>query len=561
MKKFGQSFSRTQIKSFQKLLDKKVPTYQIVSPELASELAEIALQLRSQVSCLIDRRGKVREYYVGALETVGAIKAQVAREGVSRLAQLRLVLASPAEEVSMSELLFLKRYNLDLLLFIHANKRSEFSSSKGDYLEFADYGELCYLVGDSKEKWKIADKQTIRAISRINLEELVQDIEEDLASAQMTLEVKQKESAILVGLSRGGSGWNNFEDSFSELYGLAETAGAEICHQLSQKITKPDSRFYVGQGKIREIKLISEDKEADLVIFDDELTPSQKRNIEREIGKKTKVIDRTELILDIFAQRALSEEGKLQVELAQLKYMAPRLTGKGIELSQLGGGIGTRGPGETKLEVLRRHIRDRITFLEKKVEQISQTRSVQRRLRKQKRVPLVSIAGYTNAGKSTLFNALTDSKVLVENKLFATLDPTIREVKGPQNFLLSDTVGFIQKLPTTLVNAFKASLEEIVEADIILTVLDSSHPNRFEHLKTIHEIYELLEVENYDEILVFNKVDLLNEEERYALKKLHPDSLFISARERSGFSELLEEIDKRLAKQQKNEGQQEKQYS
>jgi GTPase len=543
MKKFGQSFSKPQIKSFQKLLDKKVPVYEIISPSLASELAEIALSINSQVSCLIDRRGKIREYYVGQLESVGAIKAQMAREGTSKLAQLRLVLASPATEVSMSELLFLKRYNLDLLLFIHATKKPQFSVSKGHYLEFADYAQLCYLTGQKKDpspqisaaysassKWHVSDKTTLKDIAQINLEDLIQSVEEDLAGSQQTLEIKQKEKAILVGLSRGGSGWDNFEDSFSELHGLAITAGAEISYKLSQKINKPDTRFYIGQGKVQELKLISEDREVDLVIFDDELSPSQKRNLERELGKKIKVIDRTELILDIFAQRALSEEGKLQVELAQLKYIAPRLAGRGIEMSQLGGGIGTRGPGETQLEVMKRNLKDRISFLEKKVTQISQTRSLQRRLRKQRKIPLVSIAGYTNAGKSTLFNKLTNADVLVENKLFATLDPTIREVKGQENFLLSDTVGFIQKLPTTLIDAFKASLEEITEADIILTLLDASHPNRFEHLKTIHEVYKTLGVEDYEELLVFNKIDMLNPDDLAGIQKLYPKSVYISVK-------------------------------
>lgn len=540
--KLNLKLSKSDSTALQKLIDRRVMARQIISTELASEIAKLAFNLKTQISCLIDRQGKVREYYIGELNKISSVKAQASREGLARLAQLRLIVVSPKKEITKAELLFLKRYRFDLMLFIHADKNTEFSSSKGDFLGYADYGQLCYLISDLDERWKIEEKQTIREIGEINLPELIKDIEEDLASLAETVKTKQKEKAILVGLSSKA----NYEDSFSELYGLTTMAGAEVCEQIAQSINKPDSRFYVGAGKIQEIQLIAEDKEADLIIFDSELTPSQKRNIEKEIGGRVKVIDRTELILDIFAQRALSEEGKLQVELAQLKYMAPRLLGKGIGLSQLGGGIGTRGPGETKLEVMRRHIKERINVLENKVKDLSQIRSVQRRLRKQRQIPLVSIAGYTNAGKSTLFNALTNSHVLTENKLFATLDPIIREIKRPYNFLLSDTVGFIQDLPTTLIDAFKATLEEIGEADLILTVLDASHPNRFEHLKVIKFIYEQLKVENYPELLVLNKVDLLSAEELDKLKSLFPLALCVSAENKIGLSSLIEEVSVKL---------------
>jgi GTP-binding protein HflX len=544
--KNGQSFSKNQLKSFDRLLTRRVQPHQIVSTELASELAELAYDLKRPISCLIDRRGKVREYYVGDLSQIKNIKAQAAREGVSRLAQLRLISASPQTQVTKAELLVLKRYNLDLLLFIHSDKNGTFSSSKGDRIDFADFAELSYLSAD-KQGWRVEEKQTVRQISLIDFGELVQNIEEEIASVQTGLDVKQKETAVLVGLIGGHhSGWNNYEDSFSELYGLTTTAGAEVCHQITQNISHPDSRFYIGSGKVEEVRLITEEKEADLVIFDAELTPSQKRNLENAIGSKAKVIDRTELILDIFAQRAQSEEGKLQVELAQLKYLAPRLTGKGVSLSQLGGGIGTRGPGETKLEVQRRRIKERITFLENKVSQISKTRSLQRRLRKQRQTPLAALAGYTNAGKSTLFNALTGSGVLVENKLFATLDPTIRQARTEKSFLLSDTVGFIQKLPTTLVDSFKATLEEISEADLIVQVLEASHPNRLEHLEVIEAIFKQLGIQDYPKLLVFNKVDLLSETEKDKLKATFPEAIFVSADKRTGLDELTANIEKQL---------------
>ncbi len=546
MKKNGQSFSKVEIKSFQKLLTRRVAPHQIVSADLASEMAELAHKLKRPISCLLDRRGKVRQYYIGDLNQINNIQAQTAREGVSRLAQLRLIIASPEESLSKAELLILKRYNLDLLLFINATDKPSFGAAKGDFLEFANYAELSYLqVGDPS--WFISEKQTIRKIQEQDFTELIQQIEEELASVAQSLKVKQKEKAILVGLS-GGKNHLHYEDSFSELHGLARTAGAEICHELTQNISQPDSRFYIGSGKVEELHLLSEEKEADLVIFDTELTPSQKRNLEEVLGQKTKVLDRTELILDIFAQRAQTEEGKLQVELAQLQYLAPRLRGKGIGLSQLGGGIGTRGPGETKLEVQKRRIKDRISFLQDKVSEISKTRSVQRRLRKQNKMPLVALAGYTNAGKSTLFNKLTGSDVLAEDKLFATLDPTIRQVNTEKNnFLLSDTVGFIQKLPTTLIDSFKATLEEIAEADLILTIVEASHPNRLEHLEVIKGLFKQLGLENYPSLLVFNKIDLLNEEELNSLKKSFPMAEFVSAYQKSYLDILTKQIIEKLA--------------
>jgi GTP-binding protein HflX len=558
LRKYGQSFSKTNLKSFEKLLTRKVLPYQVVSPELASELAELANELQTQISVLIDRRGKVRQYYIGDISKIKDVQAQAAREGLSRLAQLRLIVASPSLEVTKSELLMLKRYRFDLMLFIHASLDNTFSRSKGEFLEFADYGILCSL-SSHELGWKVEDKTTIRKIAQAyDCKELIQTIEEDLASIQTGIEVKKCERAILVGLAQSNnSGWDNYEDSFSELYGLATTAGAEICHQLTQNIDKPDSKYYIGSGKVEELHLIAEEKEADLVIFDAELSPAQSRNIERILGDKIKVIDRTELILDIFAQRAKTDEGKLQVELAQMKYMAPRLAGSGTALSKLGGGIGTRGPGETKLEVQRRRIKERITFLEKKVDQISKNRSLQRRLRKQKRIPIVAIAGYTNAGKSTLFNSITGSDVLAENKLFATLDPTIRQINNPRPFLIIDTVGFIQKLPTTLISSFRATLEEIQEADMIVVVAESNHPNRIEHLQVIEKVFEDLEVEKYKRLLVFNKCDLLTDEDKNYLEKLYPEALFISAQKKIGLKLVIEKMMNVLDEASIEEGHQE----
>jgi GTP-binding protein HflX len=541
------SFSKSELKSFQKLLTRRVNARQVISVELAEELAELAFNLKRPVACLIDRGGKVRQYYIGNLNQIDSIKAQAAREGGFRLAQLRLILASPQPEITKTELLILKRYNLDLLLFIQANDKSTFGQRQGSYTKFANFAILSYLSSDSA-KWHISQPQTLHQLQELDFTELVQDIEEDLASNQAPLQVKRAERAILVGLS--GIKHRAHEDSFSELLGLAQTAGAEVVQQISQNINKPDPRFYIGSGKVGELAIAAEEQEADLIIFDHELSASQKRNLEEALGRKIKVLDRTELILDIFAMRAQTEEGKLQVELAQLKYLAPRLAGKGITLSQLGGGIGTRGPGETKLEVQRRRLRERISFLEKKVAEISKTRSLQRRKRQINRIPLVAIAGYTNAGKSTLFNILTGAKVLAEDKLFATLDPTIRQIEQSKPFLLGDTVGFIQNLPTTLIDAFKATLEEIIEADLILVLVEANHPSRLEHLEVIKQIFAQLKVENYPQLLVFNKTDLLEQPEMQALHKSFPEALFVSAQQKQGLKTLMQEIELKLSAEQ-----------
>lgn len=534
--KRSSSLKKHSEKALKKLIDRRVSSSEIVSVDLAVEMAALACDIGDTVSCLIDRQGRVKEYYVGGLRFIKDIKAQAAREKFQTLSQLRLITANPKQkEISDPELLLMKRYNLDLLLFIHATPHTTYAKSKGSSLEYADYAQLTHLsTGD--QPWQIGEKNTVHKISQIDLQELLYTIEEDLASSELTVKVRDKETAVLVGFKS--------DDSFGELRGLADTAGAYIASEVKQNVRKPDSRFFVGSGKIQELALVVEHHSADMVIFDGELTPAQTRNIERELGQKVKVLDRTELILDIFAQRAQTREGKLQVELAQLKYLAPRLAGIYKSLSKLGGGIGTRGPGETQIEVDRRRIRDRIDYLQKQVNDIQKNRSNQRQQRKANAVPLVSLVGYTNAGKSTLFRTLTKADVLVEDKLFATLDPTIRRVNLPESepFLLSDTVGFIQNLPTTLVDAFKATLEEIAESDLLLLVLDVSHPNRMEHLEVINDILEQIGVQGTSHLLVFNKSDRITEDEKEALQQHYPEAVFISAVERHNIEGLLDRI-------------------
>ena len=330
---------------------------------------------------------------------------------------------------------------------------------------------------------------------------------------EMEFDKPKKERAVLVGLRCHSFGMdeNADEETLAELAALVETAGAETVAMTLQTRPAPDARTFIGEGKAQEVKELAEANEADLIIFDNELSPSQMRVLE-EMTDKT-VLDRSALILDIFAQRARTGEGKLQVELAQYQYILPRLAGLGHAMSRLGGGIGTRGPGESKLESDRRHIRRRIDKLREDLEQVRQVRAVQRRQRKKTELPLAAIVGYTNAGKSTLLNLLTDAGIEANDRLFDTLDPTTRKkrISDTQEILLSDTVGFIRKLPHHLVSAFKATLEELAYADLLLHVVDVSDPNWEIHAATVDKVIEQLGAQEIPRVMVYNKADKCDE--------------------------------------------------
>ena len=328
-----------------------------------------------------------------------------------------------------------------------------------------------------------------------------------------------------------------------ELEALAEAAGAQVLERVLQERAHPDPAFFVGRGKADELHRRAVGSSLDLLIFDDELSPGQQRNLEEKTG--CKIIDRTQLILDIFARRAHTREGKLQVELAQLNYLLPRLTGKGTMLSRLGAGIGTRGPGETKLETDRRTIRGRIASLRQDLEKVRNQRQLQRSKRQGIPIPVVALVGYTNAGKSTLFNALTGAETVTSNQLFATLDPLLRRVKLPNQLeiVLSDTVGFVRKLPHHIVAAFRATLEEVTQADLLLHVVDISSPYWAEQAAAVEEVLAEMGVEKTPRITVLNKVDLLPQDTRTQAATLAgKDSVSVSARRELGISELRDRI-------------------
>src|SRR5436190_15198193 len=356
-----------------------------------------------------------------------------------------------------------------------------------------------------------------------------------------------RERAALVGLIAGRARRLDAERSLDELGGLAEAAGASVVLRVLQERPKPDPSTFLGKGKVATLTASCAETDAGVVIFDSELTPAQLRQIEEQVGRK--IIDRTQLILDIFARRARTREGKMQVELAQLKYLLPRLVGAGVAMSRLGGGIGTRGPGETKLETDRRRIRTRIHVITGDIEHVRRRRAQLRERRHKASVPTVALVGYTNAGKTTLFNALTRAGAEASNALFVTLDPLVRQVRLPDSreLLLSDTVGFIDRLPHALVAAFRATLEEIADADLVLHVIDAAATDRERRVDAVTKVLLEVGADDVPTLEVYNKSDAISMDERRRLQERDPAALCLSALRRQGVDELIETMASRLA--------------
>lgn len=372
------------------------------------------------------------------------------------------------------------------------------------------------------------------------------EFESVITRGMTTIEESRRERAVLVGVQRPVASWP-LESSLEELGRLVDTAGADVVATTTQKLQSPNPRTFVGSGKAEEIAELARSFSADLVVFDDELTPSQQSNLEKVVGKEVKVIDRTALILDIFALHATSKEGRLQVRLAQSEYLLPRLRGMWAHLAsnRMGGGVGSRfGEGESQLEVDRRMVRKRITSIKRELKHVAEIRAVQREARYESGMFKVALAGYTNAGKSSLLNRLTDADVLAYDKLFATLDSTTRKFVLPEGreITLTDTVGFIQKLPTTLIEAFKSTLDEITGADLILHIIDASSEEFEDQIIAVENVLGQIGAESLRRLLVFNKCDLLDDDHLNALKVRFIQAQFVSAEKGSGIADLVEHI-------------------
>lgn len=532
-----QGVRKTLLAQLQDLYSLEVPAGQVLSEELALRMLALSEELNREVAVYCNRRGRILAVSLGDAYTVDLPEVR-GRRAAHRLSGVRCLHTHPGGDcrLSAADISALRDLRFDLMAAL---------ARPAGAAEEQINGSLCFLVGE--EEWQEEGPLPLTRLLHISLPLFVQQLEKQLAQAAPAgYGLEETERALLVGLETGGA-WD-VESSLQELAQLAETAGVQVEGTVRQKRERPDAALFIGKGKVRELSLLRQQLDANVVIFDEELTPVQQRNLEAMLG--VKIIDRTALILDIFAQRARSREGKLQVELAQMRYRLPRLSGKGIELSRLGGGIGTRGPGETKLEVDRRRVRTRITDIERELAQVLRQRQLQRRRRRDNALPVVALVGYTNAGKSTLLNALTAAGVLAEDKLFATLDPTTRSVRlpGGEVALFSDTVGFIQKLPHQLVAAFRATLEEVVEADLLLHVVDASHPRREAQQQAVYDVLRELRAEDKPTLTVFNKADRLGEGSLALQQRLlrQEDSLFISALTGTGLDALLQAVEAKI---------------
>ncbi len=532
-----ESLKESVINEIEQLYDLEPDKSEFLPEELALRLAVLTCKINREIAVFINRKGNIIDISVGDNATVSLPEIRTRRDE-SRLVGVRCVHTHPngISELSDIDINALLNLRLDAMVALGVSN----NRVNGICVAIPARDRDGIISGaDLFGPYKPGDPELNKFMEMIT--------ERDEAGGSILHSNQaQAERAILVGLydssSKGRNGRDEGTRSLDELEELAVTAGASVLRKVLQKRDSRDAAYYIGKGKIEELGLLCQALNANLIIFDDELSGAQVRNIEGVTG--VRVIDRTTLILDIFAQRARSREGKLQVELAQLKYRLPRLAGLGSQLSRLGGGIGTRGPGEKKLDVDRRHIRRRISFLESELKNLSKRRNLARNSRKRNSIPTVALIGYTNVGKSTLMNRLCGADVFVENKLFATLDPTVRKLVLPdgRDALLIDTVGFIRKLPHDLIEAFKSTLEEAVYADVLIHVVDASSEELDTQVRVVNEILDSMGALNKPRIIALNKIDLVDSRDRLPVSLPGVKCFEISALTGMGIDQLLQGI-------------------
>ncbi|MEB3193478.1 MAG: GTPase HflX [Snowella sp.] len=522
--------------------------------EFAQRLGAISTEIQEPISVYVNRRGQVIRVGVGTPRQTQIPPLELPRYGEERLSGIRCLTTSPqGEPPKESSLTAMVLQRLDALVVL-ALTGEGFERRGGGATGYIKAVYLANLLPQTElgtetaSYWQVSTALNLENLSEEDFLAFVESLEAEFRREFVARQVEaDQDRVLLVGLQTDSLSDQVFEDGLAELTRLVDTAGGQVLEIVRQKRSRPHPQTVIGSGKVEEIALRVQTMGANLVAFDRDLSPSQIRNLERQIG--VRVIDRTEVILDIFAQRAQSKAGKLQVELAQLEYMMPRLTGRGLAMSRLGGGIGTRGPGETKLETERRAIQKRIAKLQQDVNQLQSHRSRLRQQRQKQEVPSIAIVGYTNAGKSTLINALTKSDIYAADQLFATLDPTTRKLKiidaqtqSSQLLLLTDTVGFIHELPPSLVDAFRATLEEVTEADALLQVVDLSHPAWQRQLESVASILEQMPITTGPMLIAFNKIDQVENEALEMAKENYSQAVFISASQGFGLETLKQRL-------------------
>ena len=496
----------------------------------------------------VNRRGQVIRVGVGTLQQTQIPLLELPRYGAERLSGIRCIATKLKPEVpSAATLTAMAIQRLDALVLLVLSGGG-FERRGGGATGYVQSVYLAHLVPHPEINWTVSPSVSLDAIAQQDFLELTDSLEEEFRREYVARQVSpDQDRVMLVGLMTDYVHPQRFQDGLVELSRLVETAGGEVLQIMHQRRPQPHPQTVVGAGKVQEIALTVQTIGATLVVFDRDLSPAQVRNLENQLG--VRVVDRTEVILDIFAQRAKTGAGKLQVELAQLEYMLPRLTGRGRTMSRLGGGIGTRGPGETKLETERRAIQRRISHLQREVDQLQAHRARLRQQRQHQEVPSVAIVGYTNAGKSTLLNALTNAEVYTADQLFATLDPTTRrltvtdiESHSQMGLVLTDTVGFIHELPPSLMDAFRATLEEVTEADALLHVVDLSHPAWQSQIRSVMQILGEMPITPGPALIAFNKVDQVESETLTLAQEEFPHAVFISASDRLGLETLRQRL-------------------